>query len=271
MNVLKNGSSDSVDSEPSRATTDESGFDPIRPRPLPQKLSLREHLQDLAARPDTWLVLVRNMVPIIGVYLFKWSASLLLFTYWFDGIVALSAILLAILPRAFKETSTTQERQKQGYIRQGINYIFVWVVLTGILGLPYWIVLIPLHDECLKAFLEIMQSRSLLLTFCFLGVTHFHHAFKKGYSTLQDRELTQILRWDVYLLFARGIALFIFSKFGALLVPLMALVLTYFEVWPERILAGFSGRDSSKLWQDDDGDKLNRSIMTKQERKKAGK
>jgi hypothetical protein len=34
------------------------------------------------------------------------------------------------------------------------------------------------------------------------------------------------------------------------LVPLMALVLTYFEVWPERVLGAVFG-DPKKLWEYD--------------------
>jgi hypothetical protein len=35
-----------------------------------------------------------------------------------------------------------------------------------------------------------------------------------------------------------------------ILVPLMALLLTYFEVWPERVLAAVFG-DPTKLWEYD--------------------
>jgi len=54
----------------------------IRPPPLSQ------HLREFASRPDAWAVLARNMIPVIGMYGFRWSAALAVFNYWFDGLTA---------------------------------------------------------------------------------------------------------------------------------------------------------------------------------------
>jgi hypothetical protein len=81
-----------------------------------------------------------------------------------------------------------------------IRGVFVWLLLVGIVGLPHWIVLIPLHD--------------LLL----------------------------------------GNAMFIMAAHGLyfILVPLMALLLSYFEIWPERAIGAVFG-DPSRLWEYDPG------------------
>jgi hypothetical protein len=58
------------------------------------------------------------------------------------------------------------------------------------------------------------------------------------------------VRWDVYLLMLRAIAMFMMIGFAFFLVPLMALLLTHFEIWPERVIGAVFG-DPSRLWQYD--------------------
>jgi len=31
-------------------------------------------------------VLARNLIPVVGIYGFGWSAALAVFNYWFDGL-----------------------------------------------------------------------------------------------------------------------------------------------------------------------------------------
>src|SRR5262252_8546208 len=70
----------------------------IRPPPLSQ------HLREFASRPDAWVVVARNMIPVVGIYGFGWSAAVSVFNYWFDGLSALAAIVAALIPRALRET-----------------------------------------------------------------------------------------------------------------------------------------------------------------------
>jgi hypothetical protein len=60
------------------------------------------------------------------------------------------------------------------------------------------------------------------------------------------------VRSDVYLLILRAMAMFMMATHGFILVlvPLMALLLTYFELWPERALGAVFG-DPSKLHEYD--------------------
>jgi hypothetical protein len=62
--------------------------------------------------------------------------------------------------------------------------------------------------------------------------------------------LKQRVRWDVYLLMLRGIVMFMMIGFAIFIVPLMALLLSYFEIWPERVIGAVFG-DPSKLYQYD--------------------
>jgi hypothetical protein len=219
---------------------------PIAPPPLAQ------HLRELASRPDAWIVLARNLIPVIGIYGFGWSAGLAVFNYWFDGLTAVAAIVAALVPRALRETQTKTARST--WLGTLVRGVVTWIFLVGIVGLPYWIVLIPLHDLLLGDELrrQLAHSPALWFTFGSLAAGHFWKAFQSGYDMMPDNQLKQRVRWDVYLLMLRGIAMFMMAAHGLafILVPLMALRLSYFEIWPERALGAVFG-DPSRLYEYD--------------------
>ena len=227
--------------------TDSNPLRQIRPPPLSQ------HFRELTSRPDAWAVLARNLIPVVGIYGFGWSAALAVFNYWFDGLTAVAAIVAAIIPRCICET----QRKKATMVGNILRGIVAWIFLVGIVGLPYWIVLIPLHDLLLGNELrrELTQSPALWFTFGSLAASHFWKAFRMGYDTMPDQELKQRARWDLYLLILRAVAMFIMAAHGLyfILVPLMALLLSYLEIWPERALGAVFG-DPSRLWEYDPGD-----------------
>lgn len=215
----------------------------IRPPPLAQ------HLREFARNPHAWAVLGRNLIPVVGIHVLGWSAALAVFSYWFDGLAALAAIIAAMVPRAVRETT--------GKGSLGMNVVrgvVTWVILMGVIGLPYWIVLIPLHALLLgkELRLALAESPLLWLTFGSLVTGHFWKAFGSGYDTMPDNELKQRVRWDTYLLILRAVAMFFMAAHGLgfFLVPLMALVLTYFEIWPDRVLGAVFG-DPKRLWEYD--------------------
>lgn len=218
----------------------------IRPPPLSQ------YLREFASRRDAWVVLARNMIPVVGIYAFGWSAAISVFNYWFDGLTAVAAIVAALIPRALRETQSKQDHATlAGNVVRGV---LVWLVLVSVVALPYWIVLIPLHDLLLGDELrhQLAQSPALWFTFGSLAASHFWKAFSMGYDTMPDKELKQRVRWDLYLLILRAIAMFIMAAHGLyfILVPLMALVLSYLEIWPERAI-GAVFVDPSRLWEYD--------------------
>ena len=215
---------------------------------------LSQHLRELASRRDAWLVLVRNFIPVVGIYFFGWSAALSVFNYWFDGFSALAAIIAALVPRAMRES---QPKASRGAVTAALLGVVTWVFLVGIVGLPYWIVLIPLHDMLLGSELrtEIAHAPVLWLTFGALAASHFWKAFHLGYDALPENELKQRVRWDVYLLVLRAIAMFMMAAHGLafVIVPLMAVLLSYFEIWPERVLGATFG-DPARLYEYDPED-----------------
>jgi len=229
---------------------EKTGSTAVRPIAPP---TLSQHLRELASRPRAWVVFARNLIPVVGIYAFGWSAALSVFNYWFDGLSALAAIVAALVPRALRETQpkSTGVMSVAANIARGVA---TWLFLVGIVGLPYWVVLIPLHDLLLGDELrrQLAQSPALWFTFGSLAASHFWKAFQSGYDAMPDNELKQRVRWDVYLLILRAMAMFMMAAHGLyfILVPLMALLLSYFEIWPERALGAVFG-DPSRLYEYD--------------------
>jgi hypothetical protein len=230
-------------------TTNSTATRQIRPPPLSQ------HLREFASRRDAWLVVARNMIPVVGIYAFGWSVATSVFSYWFDGLTALAAIVAAMVPRAMRETQSRKDHAT--LVGNVVLGVFVWLVLVGVVGLPYWIVLIPLHNLLLSDELrrELAHSPALWFTFGSLAASHFWRAFRMGYDTMPDKELKQRARWDLYLLILRAVAMFFMAAHGLyfILVPLMALLLSYLEIWPDRAIGAVFG-DPSRLWEYDPGD-----------------
>ena len=230
-------------------TTNSTATRQIRPPPLSQ------HLREFASRPGAWVVVARNMIPVVGIYVFGWSVAVAVFNYWFDGLTAVAAIVAAMIPRALRETQT--KRDHATFIGNVVRGVFVWLLLVVVVGLPYWIVLIPLHDLLLSDELrqQLAHSPALWFTFGPLAASHFWRAFRMGYDTMPDNELKQRARWDLYLLILRAVAMFFMAAHGLyfILVPLMALLLSYLEIWPDRAIGAVFG-DPSRLWEYDPGD-----------------
>src|SRR5262249_24322514 len=103
------------------------GRQPMRPAPLSQ------HLREFSSRPEAWTVLARNLIPVIGVYGFGWSAGLTVFNYWFDGLTALAAIIAALVPRALRET----QPKTAGLTITIVRGIFTSIFFFAIILLPY--------------------------------------------------------------------------------------------------------------------------------------
>ena len=230
-------------------TTSSTATRQIRPPPLSQ------HLREFASRPGAWVAVARNMIPVVGIYAFGWSAAVAVFNYWFDGLTALAAIVAAIIPRAMRETQS--KRDHATVVGNVVRGVFVWLLLIVVVGLPYWIVLIPLHNLLLSDELrrQLAQSPALLFTFGSIAASHFWKAFRMGYDTMPDQELKQRARWDLYLLILRAVAMFFMAAHGLyfILVPMMALLLSYLEIWPDRAIGAVFG-DPSRLWEYDPGD-----------------
>jgi hypothetical protein len=111
--------------------------DPVISPDLSVNLSRWRSLGKRPARPrrDAWLVLGRNLIPVVGIYGFGWSAALAVFNYWFDGLTALAAIVAALIPRALRETQPKSVGAMSS-VANLVRGVVTWIFLVGIIGLP---------------------------------------------------------------------------------------------------------------------------------------
>jgi hypothetical protein len=214
---------------------------------------LAQHWRELRAKPGAWLVIARNLVPVVGVFALGWSRSLVVFDFWFDGLVGLIAVLTAIMPRVVRETFERGDHP----LKVAAGAVLAWLVLVAFLCLPYWIVLIPLHGYILdpEMWRQIRDSPGLWATFAGIAVAQAIPAFRRGYGTLPEREMKQALRWDAYLLVLRAIAMFVlgFHLPTLLVVPALAFLASYLELWPAYALGAVWG-DPTRLHEDSENE-----------------
>ncbi len=217
----------------------------IRPPPL------RQHLAELRTRRDAWWILARNAVPVVGVYALGWSGAVTILCWWADGLAGIGAILAALLPRTMAESK--QLGPNPGPIRKVASYALTWLFLFAIVGMPYWFALFPLGglgllEAALPAF---AASPALWLSLATMLTGQVRTALARGYGALPELELRRRLRWDVYLLLLRAMLLVLLLGHGFLFVavPLMALAMSYLEIWPERALGAVFG-DPARLHED---------------------
>jgi hypothetical protein len=142
-------------------------------------------------------------------------------------------------------------------VQKVILGIFVWGVLMVFVGLPYWIALIPLHEILLAPQLltTITSTPSLWIGLATVAATNLWTALQRKYPALPEKEMKQALRWDVYLLVIRALAMFMLAwpSFPLGMLAVMALVMTYLEVFPARALQAIFG-DPTRLWEYDPGE-----------------
>ncbi len=238
---------------------------PMPVKPPFRMPSLDEHWRDLRSRPAAWMAIARNLVPVVGVFAFGWSRSLVVFDFWFDGLTALIAILVAITPRAVRDTPEAGKNVVKRFFMGLVACVF----LVAFVCLPYWIVLIPLHGYILdpEMWRQIRSSPGLWATFGGIALTHVVTAARRGYGALPEKEMKQALRWDAYLLVLRAIGMFILAAHLPLMliVPAMALLGIYLELWPANALGAVWG-DPSRLHEDPVGSPAANADRQREER-----
>lgn len=210
---------------------------------------LDEHRAGVRGRRDVAWVVARNLIPVVGVVALDWSAQLALLNYWYDGYSALLAILAAITPSAVR---SAPELARAGRLRRAATSIVVWALLAALLGMPYWLALAftgLLHSEAVWQ--RVATDPWLWLTAALVFGFNLQHAVARRYAPRDERDLKQTLRWDVYLLVLRAVAMIWFSMpVPALTVIALALVMIYLELFPAKALGAIWG-DPDKLWMDD--------------------
>jgi Family of unknown function (DUF6498) len=199
-----------------------------------RQISPADWLRAFAASRASWLVLARNLIPVVGVFAFDWSLALTTFNYWFDGITAMGALLAAVLARALVQARKTTQNST---LRLVLVLAVVWLIVFGLFGIPYWLLLdsVPGVLQLPVIAMQIEESPMLLLTFAAVAVGNFSRPFASGFLTMSEDQLKQRGGSEFGALIARAVAMSLIARIGMIvvLVPAMALLLTYLEVKPD--------------------------------------
>lgn len=197
-------------------------------------LPVSDYVQAFAARRQSWIALARNLVPVAGVYLLGWSVGLTVFNYWLDGLAGLAAIIAALLMRGILES---RRQLGTGIARLALGGVLIWAVLFGLFAMPYWFLLDSARGvlDPRDVATQVAQSPLLWLTFGAVVLGQFWRAFDGGYVGLPVEQLKKRGQADFAALIARAVVMSIVARVGAgaWLVPLVALALTWIEVWPD--------------------------------------
>jgi len=188
-----------------------------------------DYARAFAARPRNWLVLARNLIPVVGVYAFDWSVPLLTFNYWFDGVTALGALWFVIMAMAYHNTP-----KPNGVVGVVILLSVVWIIMFGMTGLPYWFLLDSEHAELALSTtaVEVWHSPILLVTFAAMVAGNFWRPFATGLDRIKLDDIPQRIKPELGALVARPMVMMMIVHIGLvfLLVPLLAVALTVLEV-----------------------------------------
>lgn len=216
-----------------------------QPEPDPKQ----QRWQTLRRHPAAVAIILRNSIPVFGVFVLGWPADLVLFDYWFDGLSALGAILAVLVPGLLR-----QQLQEQPVALSSRGFLLVavtaWLIAFAALAAPYWLVLLPLGE---LFFSDSLASRladwRVLLALAVVAALNLQIASCRNYAALTGNAFKQALRWDVYVLLLRAQAMFLLAL---PLVPLamvvaLAVALTWMELFPARALRAFVG-DPERLW-----------------------
>lgn len=188
-------------------------------------------LRTFAAQPRNWLVLARNLVPVVGVYALAWSDRITLLSYWVDGVCLLALLLAAVFIRGM---AVMHRERGHGLVAVTLQGFVAFALFFFLLGIPYWMV----YDELDLGvpMWQVSESRALTIgIWSIVVVAVIASLTRGGYFGKPMEAFRKDANAELEVLATRGVAMMIVAAWtkGVLMVPLFALVLTAFEVWPQ--------------------------------------
>jgi len=184
-------------------------------------------LRAFAGLPNNWLVLGRNLIPVVGVYALGWPGSVTVLSYWWDGVCLLGLLIGAVALRTGVESSPNASRAS--LVLQGV---VAWTFIFGMFGIPYWIAFNAL--ELGPAAQDVLHETGRSIAFGFILLGDAFSGLHRGFLRIDDAELKRRAQAGLHTLVTRAALMLMLWDWGLsfLLVPFMALVLTGTEVWP---------------------------------------
>ncbi len=211
--------------------------------PLP-----RSHLAPFREGSRAWLVLARNAIPVIGVHALGWSPAVAVFEIWFDGVTALAA-MIALHLRAFALTEPVFKiplgiPADIGRRVQWGLLVTVWLLLLGLLAIPYWFALVFFNAGLFRPgfWAGLPGDPWLVLALLYVLASNIAEEFRRGYEGMSAAQARREFNWDFSMHLARiGVLLLTGFFFGRYIIIPLALALSYVEIYPMRSLRLMGG------------------------------
>jgi hypothetical protein len=150
---------------------------------------VKTYLTPFTSGYTAWLVLFRNAVPVVGVYLFGWPAYVIAFQYWFDCVAYLGSLSAVIMPGVIREVGTpfgndTRSRLLFGFIG--------WLLGFSVLGIPFWFAFsIPLVYPRIgiEIWSALRSDLSLWISLLVIAATNAFEIRRRDYDSMPEGKL----------------------------------------------------------------------------------
>lgn len=190
-------------------------------------------------------MLARNAIPVIGVYWLGWSANVIIFQIWFDGVTALGA-MLAFQIRAFAGRGGKPFEAPPGIPTNILPLVLalVWLIILLLLGIPYWFTMAFFSFAVFDGGVRDLPlgDPGVIVALLFVLVSNTLEESRRGYERMSDSEIRLEFNWDFSMHLARVAAMILVTFVLRLgLIIGLALALSYVEIYPMRTLRLLGG------------------------------
>jgi hypothetical protein len=197
----------------------------------------RSHWAPFRESLRPWVVLVRNAVPVVGVYALGWSTSVTATQLWIDGASALTA-LVCFMTIGFSRNDSTYKPTDW----------FIVPVLLLIIGSPYWFMIVFLGPVVFDGrYLPTDATRdAVIVTGAGTVAMNLIETWMRGYHRQPDAKNRRDFNWEYSIHLARCAAILMVGFFfrARVLIVALSIVLAYIEIYPMRALR-FLGGDAT--------------------------
>ena len=215
------------------------------PNPNLSPQNPRRYLAPFTEGPRAWLVLARNAIPVVGVYWLGWSADVIVFQIWFDGVTALGA-MLAFQIRAFVRNGGRTFEVPPDLPPSILPRVLAisWLIFLLLLGIPYWFMMLFFS---LAVFVDSfwnfpLRDPGVIVGLLLVLVSNIIEESKRGYERMSDAEVRLEFNWEFSMHLARAAAMILVTFVMRLgMIIGLALVLSYIEIYPMRTLRFLGG------------------------------
>jgi hypothetical protein len=200
---------------------------------------------------DVANIVTRNLVPVVGVLAFQWSAANLLILYFADTLLAMSVIFAGLLYHFLHNEEVTDLADR---INHWAGYVLGGLAGTAIiavpLAIPVGILVFGTGGHSLEAiladngFLTGLALQAVASLVSFRALIAALRAYSPEELRLKRRFAILFLRWFCVIALAISPVAVLFGRYGALVLVVGYAGLTIFtEVNPTRFLALLGEKD----------------------------